>query len=94
MLSSTVTAWLSSLQRLEKPDLLPGVPRGKQPPWLTGQTTVSSGSLWQSYLWIKMQLPRLPAQDLQRGLKIQERGKAELSFDVCKCKLQTGLSTL
>lgn len=36
-----------------------------------------------------MQLPRLLAQDLQRGIKIQERRKAELSFDVCKCKLQT-----
>lgn len=80
MVSSTVTVWLSSLQRLEMPHL---------PPWLTGQTTVSSGSLWQSYLWIKMQLSRLPVQDLQRGLKIQERRKAEFSFDVCKCKLQT-----
>lgn len=43
MVSSTVTVWISSLQKLEKPDCSQA--KGKQPPWLTGQTTVSSGSL-------------------------------------------------
>lgn len=36
-----------------------------------------------------MQPSRLLVQDLRRGLKIQEKRKVELSFDVCKCKLQT-----
>lgn len=43
----------------------------------------------ESYLWIKMQLSRLLIQDLRHGLTIQEKRKAELSFDVCKRNLQT-----
>lgn len=84
---STATVWLSSLQRLEGFLLLPS--QKETAPMPHGSNHCFFWKFRQSYLWIKMQLPRLLVQDLHRGLKTQERRKAELSFDVCKCKLQT-----